>query len=151
METKDYKEIVKFLEEELMDLYRKAKQNPTPECVELLKCMLSGIAKAETITAMRESGYSERAYRYGDDLDGYRSEGGYSGRRRYYRMDDGQSERSGYRRDGGQSNDGGSYGESYGGNSYHTPDELTEYLKRKVRSEQDDRRRSAFEEIMKML
>lgn len=151
METKDYKEIIRFLEEELMDFYKQAKQNPNPEFFEILKWMLSGIAKSETILAMRgEGSYSNRGNSYGDGDMSYRMADS-------YRREGGQSERRGYRREGGgQSNDGGSYGNgsyyenSYGGNSYHGED-MTEYLRKRVRSEQDDRRRGAFEEMLRMM
>lgn len=155
METKDYKEIIRFLEEELMDCYHKAKQNPTPDSVGVIKTILSGIAKAETITAMR--GESE----YSGGNGWYYQDGEYSGRRNY-RMNGGQSNRR-YYEDGGQSNDGGQSERSYyrrgrysdgqsndGGNSYHDED-MTEYLRKRVRSEQDDRRRSAFEDMLRMM
>jgi hypothetical protein len=151
METKEYKEIIRFLEEELMDCYHKAKSNPTSECIGVIKTILSGIAKAETITAMRNEGYSE-----GNGWDNENSE--YSGRRNY-RMDGGQSNRR-YFRDDGMDNDGGQSERRYsrdgdgmsnrGGNSYHDED-MAEYLRRRVRSEQDDRRRSAYEDMLRMM
>lgn len=157
METRDYKEIIRFLEKELKQFADELKQkSPTSGDVEVLKCMLSGIAKAETILAMRGEGeYSEGNGWYYQDGESYRrgmsNDGGQSNRR-YAREDGssndgGQSERSSYRRgryrrDDGQSNDGGS--------SYHDED-MYEYLRRRSRSEQDDRRRSAYEDMMRMM
>ena len=169
MEPKDYRELIRFTEEELMDYYKKTKQNPTPDCFMLLKEMLSGILKAETIVAMREEGGSSEGNGwYYQDGESYRrgrsNEGGQSGRRysREGSNDGGQSGRR-YSREGGGSNDGGQSGrrysrddggsEAYRGNSYHGggDEELYEYLKRKVRSEEDAGRRSAFEDMMRML
>lgn len=151
METRDYKEIIRFLEKELKQFADELKQkSPTSGDVEVLKCMLSGIAKAETILAMRGDGdYSEGNgwyYQGGESLRrGMSSDGGQSNRR--YARDDGQSEESSYRRgryrrEGGQSNEGG--------NSYHDED-MYEFLRRRSRSEQDDRRRGAYEDMMRMM
>lgn len=151
MESKDYRELIRFTEEELMDYFKKTKQDPTPSCFEVLKTMLSGIVKAETIVAMREEGGSSEGngwYYQEDSQRRSRGDGGGSNRR--------------YARDGGGSNDGGQSGrrysredggsEAYRGNSYHGgDDELYDYLKRKVRSEDDAGRRSAFEDMMRMM
>lgn len=157
METKDYKELTHFLEEELMDVYKKAKQDPRPECIELIRVILSGIVKAETINAMREDISSERGYSRGNgwyyqdegSMRSYRGDGGNS-YRRYSRDDgmDGETSNRRYSREGGMSN-----AMSRGGSSYHggEDDELYKYLERNARSEADAGRRSAFEDMMRMM
>lgn len=154
METKDYKELIHFLEEELMDVYKKAKQDPRPDCIGLIRIILSGIVKAETINAMREDSSSERGYSRGngwyyqdeESMRSYRGDG--NSYRRYSRDDgmDGEVSNRRYSREGGMS-------EYRGGNSYHGggDEELYDYLKRKVRSEDDAGRRSAFEDMMRMM
>lgn len=155
METKDYKELIYFLEEELMDVYKKAKQDPRPECIGLIRIILSGIVKAETINAMREDSSSERGYSRGngwyyqdeESMRSYRGDG--NSYRRYSRDDgmDGDVSNRRYSRDGGGSNNM-SRGSSYHGGE---DDELYKYLERNARSEADAGRRSAFEDMMRMM
>lgn len=155
METKEYKELIHFLEEELMDVYKKAKADPRPECIGLIRIILSGIVKAETINAMREDSSSERGYSRGNgwyyqdegSMRSYRGDG--NSYRRYSRDDgmDGDVSNRRYSRDGGGSNNM-SRGSSYHGGE---DDELYKYLERNARSEADAGRRSAFEDMMRMM
>ena len=158
MEPKDYRELISFTEEELMDYYKKTKKDPTPVCFDVLKTMLSAIVKAEKIVAMREEGgYSEgNGWNYAEESGrrGMSRDGGQSGRR-YSGEDGNDGGQSGRRYSREGSYDGGQSGRRYsredGGNSYHGDGELYDYLKRKVRSEDDAGRRSAFEDMLRMM
>ena len=141
METRDYKRVIRFLEGELEPMLDKAErsQSVPAEDVELMKCMLSGIAKSETIIAMRESGYSGRGYSYADGepmIDYRRNDGpNYSGRddmRGDYRGDGSRREyRNNYRRGDGDK------------------EKMIARLKERARNERDDRRRETIEDMIR--
>lgn len=136
METRDYKRVIRFLESELEPMLDKAErsQNVPAEDVELMKCVLSGIAKSETIIAMRESGYSGSGYSYADGepmIDYRRNDGpNYSGRDEY-RGEGRREYRNNYRRGDGDK------------------EKMIAKLRERARNERDDRRRETIEDMIR--
>lgn len=148
METRNISRAIRFLEHELGDFMDtlESKTSKTPEDVELVKCMLSGIAKGETIIAMREAGYSERGgYSYADGEPVWVE----------YRRNDSQNNMN---REGGGRNDYRNEGyrrEPYRQNSYRRDDgekaEMIARLRERAKNERDDRRRETIEDMIRDL
>ena len=126
MERQDYKDIVRYLENQLEDyMDMAAKSDLTDQSLERIKCFLSAISKAETIVAMRDEGYSGR---------NYRNDGEYSS---------GHDNRAG--------NGGGSWRDSGGNGGYsqgRDQDEAIRTIENMMKGERDERRRETMQEIV---
>lgn len=125
MERQDYKDIIRYLENQLEDyMDMAAKSELNDQSLERIKCFLSAISKAETIVAMRDEGYSGRVNR---------NDGEYSF---------GHDNRAG---------NGGSWRDSGGNGGYsqgRDPDEAIRTIESMMKGERDERRRETMQEIV---
>lgn len=125
MEKQDYKNIVRYLENQLEGYMDMVGQNDlNDQSLERIKCFLSAISKAETIVAMRDEGYSGRVYRN----DGEYSSG-----------HDNRTGNGGSWRDSGMSRD---YSQG------RDPDEAIRTIENMMKGERDERRRETMQEIV---